>query len=1501
MPSLPSWRRSMFLAALAVAVSLPLAVSHAAGPISSEAAAGDEAFASPLALLAQAAQQAPAAKLSTSLAALDKSAAAATPTYLVVYSAAAVDLSAHGQVLRSWSWPAGERVTLVKAPATAAAGIAAVPGVARVSSGDPGMVRPPVWNQDPDLTTPSYEPLSGRDLAAVQRRAHDAPSWREVQRRQAERVEVDRMARAAGRPSGAIRPTGWFDVGYGHSTQEAWDLGYKGEGVTVAVLDSPVDFGHQDMQGAWAVYPDGHPDAGWAYALDPYSAYLYSIEVADPDAPRYSEEAASGFIGVYQSSDVAEDTTGAAPVYTACLQGLTATINPQTGALSNPYLADEDCEFKVPESMSGEVYYGHHPDASLFVLGARPDQDGEFAGVLLADPNEAGVYDTVVVDLNNNRDFTDDKPMTKDDPVSYRDLDADGIADLSGGILYYIADGERPVPGAWTYEDAADPLPVPEAATMVGIFSDSAVNVAGGHGTMCGSNVSSQGRLGVPPGVNFGYRNDENNPYLNAAGQPESVNPGMAPRAGLVSVGDVYRGGDLIFEAAWRYAVMGGRVDREDDDPQIASNSYGFSNEDADHWDLNSRFIDYYIRENNPNLSFLVAAGNGGPGYGTITAPKPATGMGISASTQWGTLGWDSIYEVSQIIYGDVTNWSDRGPAADGGLGVHVASDGAFDVGGVPINAVTLNQNRPEAQRSGAFANTMFGGTSQATPMAAGNLALVYQAFKQANDRWPTYAEARSLFMAGARFNGYDVVASGAGGVDTGNAVRLASGMYGVRADPPFWAAGGYHGQSYASFANVVMPGESAERTVTLKNSGEAPVEASLHGQTLVRVDSVEEDFRSADRSLESQYNIQAADYLRLIDKTKIPAGTDLMVVRMVQPYDQFDMNNNFALDTADNNWRLMLYQHTDWNDDGKLWDDVNGDGIVQKTAVQPLKTVGLDSNLVAVDYAQSEIEEGEYNKFDMAYSASNSMLISVHHPLERWKNGIYIALFHRQSGCNYTTGTCTGMRPESVPQSDLKIRLDFYKYQDWPWLSLSEETVTVPAGGEATVEATLAVPSDAAAGFYEGAVFADYGRMAGDEQFPAGGGWEPADMRLTIPVTLNVAADYDWQGSLTLGGDDGRDADAMYDNGSVRGSVDWQWRPETGDWRFYFADATKPDAGNYWVARTTWDNTLAGKADINTALYGLESDGEMDGDYYGPGTMALRGASPSGYLGAGRWRFQTSSDEDEDWVSGAAGEGLHEVMLHHVLASGVDVDMPFETLLSSIRVTPSPLVVYGEACTDVTVVSQIPLPGFAAVSAGLTEPVNLMDEAIEQDDPNDPTSASFKRVLDIPSQIVKFQVTVDGQDGDDLDLFVLRDIDDNGIFTYPTEVVGNSTSPTADEAVTLPAPQPAGKYAVWVTGWSVPAGTSTFDYTEELIYGDDLTLENVPDEVEAGQPYTFQVCPDAAERAGSGGAVEWHHGPRAGGGARADHGGRDVAAGGASTGHLPALRGAGARAASCA
>jgi hypothetical protein len=98
-----------------------------------------------------------------------------------------------------------------------------------------------------------------------------------------------------------------------------------------------------------------------------------------------------------------------------------------------------------------------------------------------------------------------------------------------------------------------------------------------------------------------------------------------------------------------------------------------------------------------------------------------------------------------------------------------------------------------------------------------------------------------------------------------------------------------------------------------------------------------------------------------------------------------------------------------------------------------------------------------------------------------------------------------------------------------------------------------------------------------------------------------------------------------------------------------------------------------------------------------------------------------------------------------------------------------------------------------------------------------------------------------DGTDRDDLDLYVLYDFNGDGELTAD-EVVGQSTTSTADESVRLTLP-PDGLYGIWVHGWAVPGGASTFDIAVNAVQGTDVSVSELPEgTIEAGRTYNFKV-----------------------------------------------------------
>ncbi|GIV84238.1 MAG: hypothetical protein KatS3mg052_1245 [Candidatus Roseilinea sp.] len=335
---------------------------------------------------------------------------------------------------------------------------------------------------------------------------------------------------------------------------------------------------------------------------------------------------------------------------------------------------------------SGVVRVGTHPDNDL-----RDFVWGEKVAVLLTDPNTAGVYDTVYVDLDDDYDFRDEKPLrradvnnpaTYNDMIAYRDLNNDGLADISGGMVYFIADGVTPIPVSdWMYGGL-----IPGNADLVA-FSGSTFDRSYSHGTQCASNIVGQGvSNGLLPTFND----------LPGTGKPSGAVFGMAPDAKVVNVSDIYYNFDSSILDAYLFTAVGydglDQTDPSDSDAiQISTNSYGESDVDNDGWEYAGQVASQVQRLYGPNLQMLFSTGNGASAYGTVAPPSPATGIGVGASTQFGSTGWDSITNTTQIVHSDVIPFSNRGPGARGTNGVDVVAGGAFAAGAEELNYYSIS------------------------------------------------------------------------------------------------------------------------------------------------------------------------------------------------------------------------------------------------------------------------------------------------------------------------------------------------------------------------------------------------------------------------------------------------------------------------------------------------------------------------------------------------------------------------------------------------------------------------------------------------------------------------------------------------------------------------------------------------------------------------------------------------------------------------------------------
>ncbi|HHY38689.1 MAG TPA: S8 family serine peptidase [Clostridia bacterium] len=364
------------------------------------------------------------------------------------------------------------------------------------------------------------------------------------------------------------------------------------------------------------------------------------------------------------------------------------------------------------KSKSGQLRYGFLRETDIdrdSPCGGDLDKNGtsfDSFFVLLVDTEKRGRYDTVFVDTDHDWDLRDEVGMKP-----YK---------VSGDVGYF--GGAPRSPGAKT----GVPFVVSEineSGRWVTLGFD-----GNGHGTHV-AGIAAAYRPGVP-GANEGMR-------------------GIAPGAAIMclkAMDSCGRGSWENIARALEYAAQNGA--------DVISVSIGGSLDRSGSFTAESQMIQELARKY--GVTFVISAGNEGPGLGSASAPGGAYGS-ITVGGYMSPSMWKHYYGYVVPKEG-LWPYSGVGPRADGGFLPDVLGP-ACATSCVPL---WLNESGYET----------FEGTSMAAPHVAGALALLLEtpAAAKLNSRERAEAVRRALLMGSRPIQGLTPTEQGHGLVDVNRA-----------------------------------------------------------------------------------------------------------------------------------------------------------------------------------------------------------------------------------------------------------------------------------------------------------------------------------------------------------------------------------------------------------------------------------------------------------------------------------------------------------------------------------------------------------------------------------------------------------------------------------------------------------------------------------------------------------------------------------------------------------
>ncbi len=710
------------------------------------------------------------------------------------------------------------------------------------------------------------------------------------------------------------------------------------------------------------------------------------------------------------------------------------------------------------------------------------------------------------------------------------------------------------------------------------------------------------------------------------------------------------------------------------------SNSYGISAWALWGWasgmDPISVIFDYTSAVS--GTAHFVAAGNGGPGWGTVTVPGAASMViTVGAATEF---TYRPLFGYLPGGNKEIVSWSDRGPAETFLSKPDVAAIGSFAFAmGRPWDALTWGY------LSGFLAFDLFGGTSQATPMTAGVAALVVTMYKELHNgaRMPAPL-LKSVLMSSAYDTGFDPFSQGAGFVDALKAVETVMGEGTIVYNKDFMKA--YQALLDDDVTTFTYYAASSlgltwfePKLVFVPSLGLNKETLVIKGHGIYRVYAVTP-------KLVYSHNLCGAVGVTMLapcsgGKVRLDLGSmnrvaDMRILAIINPrfyerYDMIEISMTYPFKYFNTTGRYTGYHGGILYNGIELWAwfDLNHDGKIEPGETARIQYDLRGANSFHLQVAKLREQLAEIKRLVSLYTGVDVSNYPVKLLL------VYRAFFNDWSGTHTYTYA--------------KIEIKTYRFSYWYDVRPSARYVYV--NGERTV--TVYAHRPPVKGIEAGYVVVE--NLFTHE-------------KVLVPTTVvGIYTLSNPYSSVTMSYSRYRwiESRNLYKNYYLRGVFDYTWRYESGDWRVIPLVITNP-AIKYLLVEVTWpasDKNYASNLDVQVyGPYVYRMLVEGDGNYTDANGAVLYPVAPMPVHG-----LQLGAKLTDDFtmffdepapgyariIVPVSGPGIYRIVVRNIQFSGQSLEEPFTIKITpvSVRLYPSTLYLYPGSSRTVRVVMYLP------------------------------------------------------------------------------------------------------------------------------------------------------------------------------------------------------------------